>query len=412
MTVPQLPAQTDVLVVGAGPVGLATAVALAGEGIGVTVLDRQREGDNTSRAAVVHARTLEVLETIGVAGTLAERGVTAPTFSIRDRDRTLVDVSFADLPTRYPYALMVPQWVTEEVLLARLRALGGDVVRPVAVTGLAQHADGVEVTLDDGRAVRAGWVVGADGMHSTVRDLAGIGFAGEDDPEDFALADVRIDGDLPMGEVVLYLSGSGTLVWAPLPGGTGRLVAAVERPPAHPDAAYVQALLDARGPARAPVRVAEVVWGSRFRIHHRIATTFRAGRVLLAGDAGHVHSPAGGQGMNLGLRDAIALGRALAEVVRGGPQAILDEYSAARMPAARRVSSLARRLTRLATVPPALRPVRNVTLRLVSRVPAVRRAFAWRLAGLDDGPARRRPRRPASAISGPRRRSTPARLAR
>jgi 2-polyprenyl-6-methoxyphenol hydroxylase-like FAD-dependent oxidoreductase len=116
--------------------------------------------------------------------------------------------------------------------------------------------------------------------------------------------------------------------------------------------------------------------------------------------------------MNLGLRDAIALGRALAEVVRGGPQTLLDEYSAARLPAARRVIRLAGGLTRLATLPPALRPVRNVALRLVSRVPAVRRAFAWRLAGLDDGPARRRPRDAASAITGPRRRSTPARPAR
>src|SRR6476661_754748 len=108
MKVPALPRQTDVLVVGAGPVGLATAAALAGEGVDVTVIDRQAEGGNTSRAAVVHARTLEVLETLGVAGTLVERGIAAPTFTIRDRDRTLVQLSFEDLPTRYPYALMVP----------------------------------------------------------------------------------------------------------------------------------------------------------------------------------------------------------------------------------------------------------------------------------------------------------------
>src|SRR5205823_5686521 len=120
--------------------------------------------------------------------------------------------------------------------------------------------------------------------------------------------------------------------------------------------------------------------------------SFRSGRVLLAGDAGHVHSPAGGQGMNLGLRDAAALGRALAEVLRGGPDSLLDDYSAARLPAARRVVRLARRLTRLATLPPALRPRRTAARRLVSRLPAARRRIVWQLSGLDDAPERERSR--------------------
>jgi 2-polyprenyl-6-methoxyphenol hydroxylase-like FAD-dependent oxidoreductase len=156
----------------------------------------------------------------------------------------------------------------------------------------------------------------------------------------------------------------------------------VDDPPAEPDASYVQDLLDARGPARTSITVDRVVWGSRFRVHHRVADTFRAGPVLLAGDAGHVHSPAGGQGMNLGIQDGIALGQALVEVLAGGPDTILDRYAATRRPVAAQVVRFANILTRLATAPPALRPVRNAALRTAARFPAFRRRLAWRLSGL------------------------------
>jgi 2-polyprenyl-6-methoxyphenol hydroxylase-like FAD-dependent oxidoreductase len=128
--------------------------------------------------------------------------------------------------------------------------------------------------------------------------------------------------------------------------------------------------------------VTDVLWGSRFRIHHRVADTYRSGRILLAGDAAHVHSPAGGQGMNLGLQDAVALAEALTLVVGGAPDAVLDEYAAARRPIAAQVITLTDRLTRLATLPRALRPIRNVVMGLAGRIPAVRRALARRLSGL------------------------------
>lgn len=143
------------------------------------------------------------------------------------------------------------------------------------------------------------------------------------------------------------------LVWAPLPDGSIRLVAAVDDPPATPDLPYMQALLDTRGPTRQHSRINEVVWGSRFRIHHRVADSFRAGPVLLAGDAGHVHSPAGGQGMNLGLQDAVALGEAIADALRHGSDLTLDRYAAERRPVAREVVHFASRGTRLATAPSA-----------------------------------------------------------
>ncbi|MFI7335801.1 FAD-dependent monooxygenase [Micromonospora aurantiaca (nom. illeg.)] len=377
-----LPERTDVLVVGAGPTGLAVAVTLARHGVTATVVDRLAEPPVTSRAAVVHVGTLEVLDRIGVAAPLAARGLHSARFSVRDRDRVLVTVPFDRLPSRYPYALLISQTETEAVLTDQLGALGGRVLRPYEMTGLDLDGDGAVARFDGGRAVRARWVVGADGMHSRVRELAGIGFGGPADPgESFLLADVHVDSALPRDQVSLFLSRRGPLVWAPLPDGTVRLVATVDDAPRDPQAHHFQALLDERGPARRPDRVTGMAWASRFRIHHRIASTYRSGPVLLAGDSAHVHSPAGGQGMNLGLRDAVALGDALA----AGPQA-LDGYAADRRPRAEEVLGFAAGLTRLAAAPPAVRPLRNLLLRAVSTLPPVRHRIAVRLAGFE--PAR------------------------
>jgi 2-polyprenyl-6-methoxyphenol hydroxylase-like FAD-dependent oxidoreductase len=371
----------DVLVVGAGPTGLSLAAALVQQGVRTLVIDRQAEGANTSRAAVVHARTLEVLERLGVSETLVGRGLKAHRFTIRDRDRVLVPIGFGHLPTRYPYSLMVSQAVTEQVLLDRLIALGGQVQRPCALVDLQQDDGGVTATLDNGRVVRTRYAVGADGGHSQVRACAGIAFEGGSYGESFVLADVRLSGGVPQDEVILYFSPAGMVVVAPLPNGLHRIVATVDDAPEHPTAADMQALLDARGPAAQRAVVGELDWSSRFRLHHRVAERYRAGRVLLAGDAAHVHSPAGGQGMNAGILDALGLADALAQALAGNGQA-LDAYGATRRPIAQQIVAFADRLTRLATVRPALRPLRNLVLRVVSRLPAFRRTLAWRLSGL------------------------------
>ncbi|MGR6316413.1 FAD-dependent monooxygenase [Micromonospora soli] len=382
-----LPEHTDVLVVGAGPTGLAVAVTLAGHGVRATVIDRLASPPVTSRAAVVHAGTLEVLDRIGVAAPLVTRGLSATRFTVRDRDRVLLTIPFDRLPSRYPYALMVSQAETEAVLADRLAALGGRVLRPYQLTGLALDDAGATARFAGGETVRARWVVGADGMHSAVREPAGIDFGGPADPgESFLLADARLDSALPRDQTVLFLAPQGPLVWAPLPDGVVRLVAAVADAPRDPDAARFQALLDERGPARRPDRLTELLWTSRFRVHHRIAGAYRAGPVLLAGDAAHVHSPAGGQGMNLGLRDAVALGDALAAVLDGRPATLLDGYAAARRPLAEEVLGFSAGLTRLTTLPPAGRLLRDLLLRTASRLPPARQRLAVRLAGFEPGP--------------------------
>jgi 2-polyprenyl-6-methoxyphenol hydroxylase-like FAD-dependent oxidoreductase len=375
---------TEVLVVGAGPVGLATAAMLSTRGVSVVVLDKQPQGANTSRAAVIHPRTLEALDEIEVTERLTKLAVESTTFTIRDRDRVLVPLRFDELPSRYRHLLMIPQSVTEQVLLDRLAELGVAVRRPLALTGLRRSAAGVVATVDGGEEIDARYLVGADGMHSTVRSLAGIGFGTDRGGESFSLADVRVDGGLPPDEVILFFSASGMVVSAPLPDGSFRIVAEAADAPESPSAGYVQDLLRTRGPEAVPVTVREVVWGSRFRVHHRIADSFRAGRVLLAGDAAHVHSPAGGQGMNLGLRDAIALGTALADVLGGAPESRLDDYASAQRPLARTVVRFAGLLTRLATVGPAARPLRNAVLGGLARIPAFRYRLAKQLAGLSD----------------------------
>ncbi len=372
----KLPVTTDVVVVGAGPTGLTLAAFLLSHGVEVALLDKAAEGANTSRAAVVHARTLEVLDGVGVGAELVDRGVIVPTFTIRDRDRVLLNVPFGGLPSTHPYTLMIPQSTTEAVLLARVRELGRDVHRPCEVTGVEQDEDGATVTTATGETVRARYVVGADGMHSVVRERSGIGFTGERYAQSFVLADVRLDWALPADEVQLFFSADGLLVVAPLPGGHHRIVTTVDEPPEHPGLADLQALLDARGPEVHPAKIAEVTWSSRFRVHHRIADHYRAGRILLAGDAAHVHSPAGGQGMNTGIQDAADLARRIADGTVAG-------YEDARRPVAAGVLAMTDRMTRAATLrPPMARAARNTLMAVAGRSGTVRRRLAMRLSEL------------------------------
>jgi 2-polyprenyl-6-methoxyphenol hydroxylase-like FAD-dependent oxidoreductase len=380
------PQQVDVLVVGAGPTGLALACTLQQAGVDVLALDAVAQGANTSRAAVVHARTLEVLESLDVTRRLVAEGCVVPVFTVRDRLRLLARVDFSGLPSAYPYTLMLPQSRTEAILGDRLVELGGQVYRPWKADTVTATTNGATVTMvgpqGQRHSIQARYVVGADGVHSTVREAAEIGFTGGRYTQSFVLADIRMDWPLPPEEVQLFFSPSGLVVVAPLPGGSHRVVATVDSAPREVTAADVQALLDERGPGRA--HVVEVLWGSRFQIHHRVADSYRKGPLLLAGDAAHVHSPAGGQGMNIGIHDAVDLGETLAAVLRhGASDEALDQYQERRRPIALGVVSLTDRATRLATLTnPAARSIRNAAIALAGRIPAVQRRLARQLAEL------------------------------
>ena len=221
-------------------------------------------------------------------------------------------------------------------------------------------------------------------MHSTVRERAGIGFTGDMYEQSYVLADVRMTWPLRDDEVTLFYSPGGLVVVAPMPGGRYRVVASMDDAPKQPSIGDVQRLLDTRGPMAKAARIDEVIWSSRFRIHHRVANRYRSGRILLAGDAAHVHSPAGGQGMNTGIQDAVVLGRILAEVVaKRTTEGQLDEYGRIRRPVAERVVAFTHRMTRLATLRNRrAQSVRNALIGMITRIPAVRRWLATELAEL------------------------------
>jgi 2-polyprenyl-6-methoxyphenol hydroxylase-like FAD-dependent oxidoreductase len=379
---------TDVLVVGGGPAGLSLGGELKRLGISALVIDQQLEGDNTSRAAVIHARTLEVLEPLGATAELLTRGLKVAIFRVRDRDKVLLTIAFDGLATAFPFTLMCPQNQTEAVLIDRLRALGGDVVRPARLLSVRSTDDGVEAIIDhagEHKSVAARWIVGCDGAHSVVRDQAGIAFEGATYPQDFVLADIRMDSSLARTEVNLFFSPDGLVVLAPLPGGDFRVVATVDSAPEHPSVTDIQALLNSRGPEAQIGNIIAVIWSSRFRVHHRIAQSPRKGAYLLCGDAAHVHSPAGGQGMNTGIQDAISLAEALQAALSSGDAAGLDRWASTRHHIAEKVVALTDRMTRAATMHPGPgRSLRNSALSFVGRIPQVRAAIARSLAELDN----------------------------
>jgi 2-polyprenyl-6-methoxyphenol hydroxylase-like FAD-dependent oxidoreductase len=378
-------AENKILIVGAGPSGLALAAELKRRGVNAVIIDQQPAGANTSRACVVHARTMEVLEPLGATRDLLAEGVKVPVFRIRDRDRPLLTIDFSDLPSFYRFTLMIPQNRVEQILLQHLESLGCNVMRPCKLIRYTTSPSLVAQIQDSSiQSIRAEWLIGCDGMHSTVRQQSGIAFPGGEYEASFVLADVSMEWPLSREEVTLFYSPKGLVVVAPLPNERFRIVATVDEAPEVPSLEFMQAVLDARGPTTNPGRLHDVAWSSRFHIHHRVAQTPRKGRVLLCGDAAHVHSPAGGQGMNTGIQDSVSLAEALTSTLRDGDEARLDAWAAQRHKVASDVVTLTDRMTRVATMKsPTGQALRNIAVAFAGHLPPVRAAVARTLAELD-----------------------------
>jgi 2-polyprenyl-6-methoxyphenol hydroxylase-like FAD-dependent oxidoreductase len=387
--------QLGVLVVGAGPTGLTLAAQLEALGATVRVVDRQLDRVHESRALAVLPRTLEVLRGLGISQKLVERGNDAVELQLHFGERLvrtrLFDIGLED--TAYPFLLFVSQAETEAVLNEHLAARGIEVERGVELLAFTADEHQVICTLrhQDGSSEQVGarYLAGCDGGRSSVRRLAGIPFKGGSYPQTFALGDVEVDGDLERDAAHAFLATPGVLFFFPL----GRpaswrmlgmrptlLGAAEHEEPPGPSLADLQAIADAFTGGK--LRLRDPVWLTYFRLHHRQAVHYRAGRIFLAGDAAHVHSPAGAQGMNTGIQDAWNLGWKLALVDRGlANAALLDSYQPERWPIGRFVLRFTDRATAIATSgSPVVRLIRTqVAPRLAPLVLRLRvRAYGYR----------------------------------
>jgi 2-polyprenyl-6-methoxyphenol hydroxylase-like FAD-dependent oxidoreductase len=332
----------DVLVVGAGPTGLTLAAQLQAFGAAVRIVDRQLDRVHESRALAVQPRTLEVLRGLGVAQELVARGNDAVWVQLHAAGR-VVRVRLFGLgldDTAYPFLLFVSQAETEAVLEDHLATGGIEVERGVELVDLHSDPDAVTCTLGhrDGRTeqLRARYLAGCDGAASTVRRGAGIPFKGGAYPQTFALADLEADG-LDRDAAHAFLGQEGILLFFPLGRPASWRMLAMHpslqgrQEPARPSLEELQALADTF--TDGSVRLRDPVWRTYFRLQHRQASRYQAGRIFLAGDAAHIHSPAGAQGMNTGIQDAWNLGWKLALVSRGvAHEALLDTYDAERRP--------------------------------------------------------------------------------
>jgi 2-polyprenyl-6-methoxyphenol hydroxylase-like FAD-dependent oxidoreductase len=372
--------QTTVAIVGAGPTGLLLAGDLAHAGIDVTVLEQRDTESNLTRAFGVHARTLEHLDARGLADELIATG--AQVRQLRLFDRIHIDLS--RLPTRFPFLLITPQYNVERLLEKRAATAGARIVRGARVTGLSQNADGAELTLDDS-VLRADYVIGADGVHSAVRAALGLPFPGESVLTSIMLADVRL-AHPPEDVLAVNAVGDAFAFVAPFGDGWHR-VFAWDRRHQVPDTAPVT-LDEIRAVTRRALGtdfgLQEARWTSRFHSDERQAPHYRVGRVFLAGDAAHVHSPAGGQGMNTGLQDAANLGWKLAAAINGqAPDGLLDTYETERHPIGRLVLRSSGAIIRMAMIRSrAGRLARNILGGAALRLPPVARKAAGTISGI------------------------------
>lgn len=334
-----LSSDVPVLIVGAGPTGLTAALELTRLGVAVRIVDRAAEPSPESRALAVQARTLELLRVRGVGDEMVSLGNRAHSAALHAGGGKIARIELSRMPSEFNYILMLAQSETERILTEQLSRQGVKVERGVEVTAVNSHRDHADVTVRSGSGtadtLRAHYVIAADGPHSTLRKATGLGFPGRTLPHAYVLADLHIDGDIAEDQVSIFLAANGFVAVFPMGDGRFRLMATdpdgVVDGNGDPTVAAIQKLFDRV--VHIPVRLHSLNWTSRFRINSRHMKVLRSGRVFFGGDAAHVHSPAGGQGMNLGIQDMINLSWKLAMVMDGRAKPeLLDTYSSERIP--------------------------------------------------------------------------------
>jgi 2-polyprenyl-6-methoxyphenol hydroxylase-like FAD-dependent oxidoreductase len=397
---------TSVLIVGAGPVGLTLACELTRYHVPVRIVDKAAQRTDKSKAIVIWSRTLELLDG-------AERGP-APFVEagfkvngvniVAPEGHVIGHVKMESVASPYRYALMLPQSDTERLLEERLQRLGVSVERSTEATALTIGANGAEATLrrSDGReeTVHADWLAGCDGAHSIVRHTLASPFSGETMGGDWALADVHMKGyPFPDTEVAVYWAREGVLPIFPISPGRYRIIANVPSiggdHPRDPTLEEIQTIVERRGPKGASLF--DPIWLSGFRINSRKVASYRAGRAFLCGDAAHVHSPAGGEGMNTGMQDAFNLAWKLALTINGTcGEALLDSYSPERSGVGDEVLKNTARLTAIGTLRnPIAEELRNIVGRVAFGLAPVQHAFADQMSQVSVG-------YPESPMNGPR----------
>lgn len=381
-----------VLIVGAGPVGLTMAAELARYGVPVRIVDKAAQRTDKSKALVLWSRTLELLDRSGCSAAFVAAGHKVTAANMIAGDKTVGHVGLSGVASPYPFALMLPQSETERLLDEHLAKLGVAVEQQVEAIGFTQTQTGVTTILrrPDGaeEKVETEWLIGCDGAHSMVRHGLGLGFEGDTLQSDWILADLHIAGfTIPDSELAIYFHADGVLATFPISPGRYRIIADIGvSKNAHPDdpsLAEVQSVVDRRGPAG--LKLSDPIWLSAFRINERKVKDYRSGRVFVAGDAAHVHSPAGGQGMNTGMQDAFNLSWKLAMVIHGvAKRSLLDSYSVERSAVGEVVLRNAGRLTRVAIMRnPVGQAVRNFAARFVLGLSQVQHRMSETLTELD-----------------------------